>query len=140
MIASKQPLNGCILNQDIIGHERAILSCLMNDKRACERLGYLSSEDFSSPPHREIFSAIFDVFIAQQEPNLLAVTDRLREKGRLAAVGGPSEITSISLETTSEAIVDYSLDCMREASRKRRAAKVGEQLKDGQISPEEAQE
>ena len=88
----------------------------MNDKKAVRRPGIPVTRRLPSPPHQEILSAIFDVFMAQQEPNLLAVTDCLREKGRLSAVGGASEITNISLGTTGKAIVNYLLDYMREAS------------------------
>src|SRR5207249_895580 len=70
--------------------------------------------------------------------NILSVTDRLREKGQLEQVGGAAELTSISLEPCTPAIVHYALERLRAAGKERQAAKIGEQLANRQIQPRQA--
>jgi hypothetical protein len=141
MIAAHQTAarNGSALDPTLFSCERSVLSYLMSGRRACEQVCHLSSEDFSLPTHRVAFRAIADVFAEGQDPNELVVTNRLRATKNLDSVGGAAEVTSIASETTSESIVKYSLDYMREASCKRNAAKIGEQLKNGEINLLEAQ-
>jgi hypothetical protein len=142
MIAAQQTAarNGSALDPMLSSCERSVLSYLMRDRRACEELCHLSTEDFCLPTHRIAFRAITDVFAEGQDPNELVVTNRLRVTKNLDSVGGAAQVTSIASETTSESIVKYSLDYMREASSKRNAAKIGEQLKNGEINLVEARE
>jgi replicative DNA helicase len=102
MIApTKQPRNGSALDPTLCSCERSVLSYLMRDRRACEELCHLSTEDFCLPTHRVTFRAITDVFAEGQDPNEFVVTNRLRATKNLDSVGGAAEVTSIASETTS---------------------------------------
>ena len=96
----------------------------------------VTAEDFSSPPNRIIFNRISGLV----NRNLLAVTDALRLSGELERVGGAGRITEIATMTHDEPILKYALDEVLEHSRARQAAKIGQQMHSGEITPEQAQE
>src|ERR1017187_8795199 len=115
----------------IEGHEGVVLSALMDGTDTLP----LSAEDFSSPPNRTIFNCLSGL----TNRNLLAVTDALRRSGELDKGGGAHRITEISGLPHDPAILDYALGEVLDASRARQTAKIGLQLHQGDISPDEAE-
>jgi len=120
------------------GHGNTVLSCLLNQPAATEELYDLSRDDFIAPTQKIIFDAIADVHGAGTPVNILSVTDRLRAKGQLEQVGGAAQLTSISLEPYTPGIVQYALTELRDASKERQAAKIGEQLQNREIQARQA--
>jgi hypothetical protein len=114
------------------GHECVVLSALMNGKDALP----VTADDFFSPPNRTIFNCISSL----TNRCLLAVQDALERNGKLEEIGGRSRITEIATMTHDEEVLKYSLGEVQEHSRERQAAKIGEQLHKGEITPEQAQE
>jgi hypothetical protein len=117
------------------GFERAVLAGGMN---GAEMPSSLTSDSFVSPIHRTIFEAI----VSQPVPkrNLLAVQEVLRASGELERVGGAAGLTSIHCETITPPILEYSIACVLDASRQRRAATIGQALHKGDITLLEALE
>jgi AAA domain/DnaB-like helicase N terminal domain len=114
------------------GHECVVLSALMNGEDALS----ICADDFSSPPNRTIFERVSGL----ANRGLLAVTDALRFAGELDKVGGAGRITEIATLPHDEQNLKYALDQVLEHSGARQAAKIGEQLHKGEITPEQAQE
>ena len=114
------------------GHECVVLAALMNGADDLP----VAAVDFSSPPNRVIFNRVSG--LTNRCP--LAVTDALRRNGELERVGGVGRITEIATMTHDEPVLNYSLDQVLERSRQRQAAKIGEQLQSGGITPEQARE
>jgi len=114
----------------IDGHEQVLLSALMNGARELP----IAPEDFSSPPNRKLFECLTNL----ENRSLLALTDMLRANGQLEAVGGVGRITGISMLPHDPDSFEYALDCVREHSHQRRAAKIGDALRNGSITPEDA--
>jgi AAA domain/DnaB-like helicase N terminal domain len=114
------------------GHECVVLSALMNGEDALP----VCADDFSSPPNRTIFERVSGL----ANRGLLAVTDALRFAGELDKVGGAGRITEIATLPHDEQNLKYALDQVLEHSGARQAAKIGEQLHKGEITPEQAQE
>jgi hypothetical protein len=117
------------------GHECVVLSALMNGADALP----VAAEDFgSSPtsPNRIIFNRIRGL----SNRGLLAVTDALLRSGELEKVGGAHRITEIATLPHDEENLKYALDQVLEQSRQIQAAKIGEQMHKGTITPEQARE
>ncbi len=134
--------NGTALDPMLVGSERAALSALVNGvPKALAKLPEMSPALFIVPAHREIFCAIRNVYEGgQAEVSAFTVTHRLNDIGRLDQVGGPSEVTGISLEATSAAIFDYSLEVMRDAARDRDASRIVDSYLSGELTLEEMRE
>jgi len=112
------------------GHEMVVLSALMNGSPTLP----VSADDFSSPPNRLIFNRL----IGLTNRGLLAVTDALRRNGELDKAGGAHRITEISLLPHDADNVEYALEQVLDASRRRLGAKIGEALRKGGITTDEA--
>jgi AAA domain-containing protein/DnaB helicase-like protein len=112
------------------GHEQVLISALMNGTTELPVTG----EDFLSRSNQTIFECVTG--LTNRSP--IAVTDELRRSGQLEKVGGVGRITEISLLPHDAETLDYALSEVLEHSRKRRAAKVADQLRNGDIGLEEA--
>ena len=116
----------------IDGHECVVLSALMNGEDALPvtaRRLLVTAEQHHLRPHQGI-----------SDRCLLAVQDALQRNGELDEVGGGGRITEIATMTHDEPVLNYSLDQVLERSRRTQAAKIGEQLQRGGITPEQAHE
>ena len=87
--------------------EISALGSLMLDKDAIFNIAdALSPQDFYKPAHREIYEAMLDLFSRHEPIDVLSVTNRLREKEKLEAVGGSGYLASLvnSVPTASHVL------------------------------------
>ena len=76
--------------------EISALGSLMLDKDAIFQVAdSLDPADFYKPVHREIFEAMADLFSRRDPIDILSVTTRLSEKGKLEDIGGSAYLTSL---------------------------------------------
>ncbi|OHA00810.1 MAG: replicative DNA helicase [Candidatus Sungbacteria bacterium RIFCSPHIGHO2_02_FULL_47_11] len=76
--------------------EASTLGSLMLDKDAIYKVAdFLRPRDFYKPLHQEIYTAMLDLFDKREPIDVLSVTNRLREKGKLEEIGGSAYITSL---------------------------------------------
>src|SRR3984893_261815 len=74
--------------------DRSVLGAILLDNHALnEAIEKLKPEDFFSDPHRRIFNHMIKLGEAQQAVNLVRLTDQLRRKGELEAVGGAAYLS-----------------------------------------------
>src|SRR5205814_1253374 len=71
---------------------------------------------------------------------LLAVTDALRRNRELTKIGGAARVTEIAILPHDKENLKYALGEVLEASRQRKAAKIGEMLRRGDVTAAEASE
>ena len=77
--------------------EKSLLGCLIIDKNAITKVvDYLEPRDFYKKQHQQIYEAICDLFERGEEVDLLAVSNRLKEKGILEEIGGNSYLTELA--------------------------------------------
>jgi replicative DNA helicase len=77
--------------------EKSLLGCLIIDRNAIVKvIDYLEARDFYKKVHQQIYEAICDLFERGEEIDLLAVSNRLKEKGILEEVGGNSYLTELA--------------------------------------------
>ena len=76
--------------------ERSVLGAILLDNHALNTaIEKLKPEDFFSDPHRRIFNHMIQLGEAQQAIDLVTLTDQLRRKGELDAVGGAAYVAQL---------------------------------------------
>ena len=77
--------------------EKSLLGCLIIDKNAIVKVvDYLEPGDFYKKTHQQIYEAICDLFERGEGVDLLAISNRLKEKGLLEEIGGNSYLTELA--------------------------------------------
>ena len=100
--------------------EEAVLGALMLEKDALTAVvDILQPQSFYKEAHKEIFSAILDLFSESQPVDLLTVTNQLRKNGKLEIAGGPFYITELTSRVSSAANIEYHARIITEQSMKR---------------------
>ncbi len=88
--------------------EEAVLGALMLERDALAQvIDVLKPESFYVEAHRCIYAAIRSLFERAQPVDILTVTDELRKRGELEAVGGAYAITSLTARVASAANIEY---------------------------------
>jgi replicative DNA helicase len=76
--------------------EQSVLGCLMLDKNAVVRVAdVLRPGDFYRQIHNTIFDAMFDLYEKGEPIDLLSLTNRLEDLGKLEEIGGPAYLTDL---------------------------------------------
>lgn len=75
--------------------EAAVLSSAMLDPSAMAKLADLKPEHFYSEAHRRIFEACCELTKAERPVDVLQVQTWLRDRGRLAQIGGSGYLTEV---------------------------------------------
>jgi len=100
--------------------EEAVLGALMLEKDALTTvIDMLKPDSFYKDSHKEIYRAILDLF-AQSEPvDLLTVTEKLREMGKLEIIGGAGYIAQLTNRVNSAANIEAHARIIGEKAIKR---------------------
>lgn len=90
--------------------EQSLLGCLMLDKNAIIKVAdFVKADDFYKEIHKEIYQAMTDLYQKMEPIDLLSVTSRLREKGKLETTGGSSYLTTlINTVPTATHVLNYA--------------------------------
>jgi replicative DNA helicase len=76
--------------------EAAVLSAVMNDKLSFDKVAeFLRPEHFYSEAHRRIFEGCIELSTRGITPDIVAVASWLRDRDRLAQVGGMAYLTTV---------------------------------------------
>ncbi len=76
--------------------EQAVLAAILLDNNAINRtVEVLQTEDFYRESHRKIYSAMLDLNDMNEAIDLITLSDRLRIKDQLEAVGGDTYLTEL---------------------------------------------
>ncbi len=88
--------------------EEAVLGALMLEKDAVIAVQeVLSDEAFYKEAHRTIYKAISELSIELKPIDLYTVTEKLKQKGQLTAVGGASFLAELTQRVGSAAHVEF---------------------------------
>ncbi|MFC1812589.1 replicative DNA helicase [Thermodesulfobacteriota bacterium] len=76
--------------------EESILSAILIDNRTLDDIiEILTPDDFYRTAHKEIFSSITDLYAKDEPIDLVTLSNKLKEKGRLEEIGGASYLAKI---------------------------------------------
>ena len=89
--------------------EKSVLGSIIMDRDALNKVAdFLNPEDFYSSNHQIIYATALNLFEKHEPIDLLSISNRLRETGRLEEAGGVSYLTSLTNSVpTSSHIASY---------------------------------
>ena len=109
--------------------ERALLGSLLLDREAILRVAdLLRPEDFYYQAHAQIYRAIYDLYQARRPPDLITVTDELRRRGELEAVGGAEYLAELMELVPTSAHVEHYARIVEELAVRRRLIQTAGQI------------
>jgi|SRR5690554_735123 len=88
--------------------EEAVLGAMMLEKEAVNTaIEILRPVSFYKESHQKIFEVIYELFESSQPIDILTITNGLKEKGYLDAVGGPYYISQLTNRIASAANTEF---------------------------------
>ena len=105
--------------------EQSVLGCMLLDRESvAAATDFLKAEDFYAEAHKEIFESMLDIYDHGDPVDLVTVTEQLRQRGTLEAVGGVAYISDLSMVVPSTANIRYYVSIVEEKSILRRLISV----------------
>ncbi|MBP9925238.1 MAG: replicative DNA helicase [Cyclobacteriaceae bacterium] len=109
--------------------EEAILGALMLEKNALTAVvEFLRPEHFYSEQHKEIYTAIVDLFKASEPVDMRTVVAQLRKSAKLELVGGAYYIAELTSKVSSAANIEYHSRIIIELAIKRDLIQIASQI------------
>lgn len=111
--------------------ENFILGSLLIDQNTIVKIAdILNPDDFYKDIHGEIFSAMKELYGRREPIDILSLTAKLEEKGRLEAVGGRAYIANLANSVGTASNVTYYAELIQRKATLRRligaASEIGE--------------
>ncbi|MFH0840712.1 MAG: replicative DNA helicase [bacterium] len=101
--------------------ETYILGCLLIDKNTIIRVADLiNPEDFYKDAHAVIFAVIQELYSKHEPIDILSLTSKLEEKGKLEMVGGRSYIANLASSVGTASNVEYHAKIIQKKATLRR--------------------
>lgn len=98
-----------------IESEESVLGALMIDKDAIIKVAdSLKPEDFYKPSHEKIYGAILDLYAKHQPIDVLSVTTKLKEDGKLKDIGGSAYLTKLMNSVPTASHIEYYAKIVQE--------------------------
>jgi hypothetical protein len=96
--------------------EKGVLSSMMVGGRAtiAECAEKLSADHFTLPAHRTMYKVLVEMWGANEQIDLLTVTEELRKRNLLDVVGGAAAVTDVQRFVPTGANVRYYLDSVHD--------------------------
>jgi len=109
--------------------EEVVLGALMLEKNALNAVvEFLKPEHFYLETHKEIYTAIVDLFKATEPVDMRTVVNQLRKTGKLELVGGAYYIAELTSKVSSAANIEYHARVIMEMAIKRELIQVASQI------------
>ncbi|MFI5361664.1 MAG: replicative DNA helicase [Elusimicrobiota bacterium] len=95
--------------------EMAVLGSMLIEREACEKaLDALHESDFYLDSHKRVFRAVHSLFNAGQAVDVITVSEQLRKKSELDAVGGGAYLAELINKVTTAAHVEHYAGMVKE--------------------------
>lgn len=109
--------------------EEAVLGALMLEKNALNAVvEFLKPEHFYVEAHKEIYTAIVDLFKSSEPVDMRTVVNQLRKQGKLELVGGAYIIAELTAKVSSAANIEYHARVIIEMAIKRDLIQIASQI------------
>ena len=109
--------------------EQSILGSILLDKDCIHGIDdYLKIDDFNREAHKIIYDCMIELNKKRKPIDLITLTEKLKSKGYLDAVGGISYITSLSTIVPTTSNIKYYADIVKDLSNKRNIIKASYEL------------
>src|SRR5579863_5335216 len=132
------PVGGRVPPHNLDAEESLLGAMLLSRDAIADALQCCMAEDFYKPGHGHIFGAITALYARGEPADPVTVADELRRSGLLDAVGDPSILISLQVNTPSTANASHYARIVEEHSLLRRLVGVaGEIAELGYSVPED---
>lgn len=112
-----------------IAAEQAVLGAILLDKNSIKNiLNILNTDDFYREAHKVIYSAMLSLFFHAEPIDMVTLTNYLRTRNKLEAVGGIGYITS--LNTVTAANITYHAAIIKDKAILRRMIEAGKLIQE----------
>lgn len=109
--------------------EQSVLGSILVDSDALFKIAELIvSDDFYRNDHAEIFSTMLELFEKRAPIDLVTLTDELRKKGKLDAIGGATYLTTLANAVLSSANIVKHAQIVSEKAILRRLIRAATQM------------
>jgi replicative DNA helicase len=109
--------------------EEVVLGALMLEKNALNAVvEFLKPEHFYLETHKEIYTAIVDLFKSTEPVDMRTVVNQLRKTGKIELVGGAYYIAELTAKVSSAANIEYHARVVMEMAIKRELIQVASQI------------
>jgi replicative DNA helicase len=120
--------NNALVPQSIDA-ENAILGAILTSPNAYARISDLiKPEDFYKPANKEIFSTIRNLYERNEPVDIVTVSEKLKENGKLEEVGGRDYVTDLAIETVTTVNVGYYAEIVKNTSIRRNLIAAGSEI------------
>jgi replicative DNA helicase len=109
-----------------IGAEKALLGCLLIDNKSFDEVSDVNLEntDFYHPQYGVIFQAVKDLYMEGMPFDIVTVSSKLSDHGKLERIGGQTALISICDEVGSAANVEYYAQLIKQKSMLREVVRT----------------
>ena len=121
-LTNKVPPNSIEAEQSVLG------SMLLDKEAIIVALEILDSSDFYREAHKEIFEAIYDLFNRNRPVDLVTLTEELKNRQTLDAIGGIPYITSLASGVPIAANVRHYAEIVERKSILRKLIKASQEI------------
>src|SRR5690348_6586409 len=109
--------------------EETVLGALMLEKSALNAVvEFLKPEHFYTEVHKEIYTAIIDLFKSSEPVDMRTVVNQLRKQGKIELVGGAYYIAELTSKVSSAANIEYHARVIIEMAIKRDLIQIASQI------------
>src|SRR6188768_1048049 len=109
--------------------EEAVLGALMLEKNALNAVvEFLQPGHFYKEQHKEIYTAIVDLFKSSDPVDMRTVVNQLRKSAKLELIGGAYYIAELTSKVSSAANIEYHARVIMEMAIKRELIQVSSQI------------
>ena len=110
-----------IVPPQALDFEDAVIGAALIDKKGLEDvMQILKPEHFYKPENKELYCAITDLFNSNKPIDILTVSNRLKQRGKLEFIGGDYHLIKLSQKVASSAHVEYHARIIQQMWLKRR--------------------
>ena len=109
--------------------EEAVLGAMLIEEAAMVQAAELLEESaFYKDAHRQIFSTLLGLYRASVPVDLVTVTEELKKRNRLDAVGGPAYLTTLTSIVPTAANIEHYCRIVKQKAILRELIRVGTQI------------
>jgi replicative DNA helicase len=109
--------------------EEAVLGALMLEKNALNAVvEFLKPEHFYVEAHKEIYTAIIDLFKSSEPVDMRTVVNQLRKQAKIELIGGAYYIAELTAKVSSAANIEYHARVIIEMAIKRDLIQIASQI------------
>ena len=112
-----------------IDAEEAILGAVLSNPVCLNKIADMIRPDsFYKPANRQIYNAVTELYSKNQAIDIVTVSEKLNEEGKLEAAGGRAYINDLVLNVITTANIEYYAKIVQEKAIKRELINAGSEI------------